>query len=593
MYKTYDIALRVLNPLKIEEMQAYFQGILRELLMIKVTDEESCYSSEYPSLAISMGLNIFNMIFPEKVEPKDASNVFRILDRLINGLSFHEFGHLNETYFNLLHEYHFSPEVENFFARIMNITEDPTQEDLTMEKFPSMRKDILFTRKLFFSKTPKMLATLCDKLPLHPDTFLSFLLAKCREQELPAYSFYDKHKKFIDKSLFVISEERDGYERAKKELAFAQEILKLLINPEAEPDFQKVSDGKPDESSEELKDPLGSADGEIYDILSRTGDIEDSSKHGGHGGYSSSVETKDMPELKPQEPTQEDMKAIAQHNVGSRDRYPHVVMNLSDYYKYNSPEYVAIYQKAYAKAMQLIGRTKNNLSCLLAMNNGGIAHYQLAGKFNVRSAYEQGVWKLWDKKIKPKDIPKAFFLGLLDWSGSINSEKAYMEGFSMLVLGEALHALHIPFEIYAFTQNFYQRHEAVTVCFKSLTDDWNQAKYNLVVFLERLHAPKVYGFCDNTDEINVKWLGEHMKTLPYEEKHLIVLSDGATCGSAEDLADVVNTLERKYSIRTLGIGMLDDNVKHIYKNHHVLKNREQLEQLPMILLKYLKNSLFK
>ena len=588
MVQTSDIVLRVLSPLNLEELNALGNGILTTRILVDAPDEDSCYSSEYDGLYIVLGRSFFRNYYPDTIEIKDEDKVFKEIGILAYGLFFHELGHLLYTYFNALNDFTFTDSVKKFLGASTNIMEDPTQEDLFIKQYPHKKEPILFLREKTFSKVSPHLEHLCSDAPLHPDTFLSFLLAKCRGQELPPYSFYEKHKKFIDKSITICDLEADGRERAYKQIAFGQEILRLLSDPEAEPDMSKVEKGEVSPDTTEPQETPGSESQEIYDLVDSMGDIESGMHHSSGKYEASDIDTP----LKPIEPTLEDIKAIASHKKANTFNRPHVEYHLNKYTSFKSPQHVDVYEKTYNKYKDITQATINVFRKEIAMNTGGVARHQLAGKINVRSIYERGVWKIWDKKILPKPLPNSVYIIIIDCSGSMGADKSKIAGSAALVICEALNAIHLPFEVYAFTQNFYYKKEAITICMKSLKDDWKQIKTNLCMFLERISVKEVNGFCDNTDEININYIGEKIKPYPYDEKHLIVLSDGATCGSASDLRDVVNKLERE-GISTLGIGMLDDNVKDIYKNNVVLKNTTQLETLPKILIDYLKKSIFK
>jgi hypothetical protein len=72
----------------------------------------------------------------------------------------------------------------------------------------------------------------------------------------------------------------------------------------------------------------------------------------------------------------------------------------------------------------------------------------------------------------------------------------------------------------------------------------------------------------------------------------IVISDGATCGSWQDLRKVAQNMEAS-GILMLGIGIYDKNVEKIYDNHIVLKDSNDLEQLAGFLNRYLVRHVFK
>ena len=99
-------------------------------------------------------------------------------------------------------------------------------------------------------------------------------------------------------------------------------------------------------------------------------------------------------------------------------------------------------------------------------------------------------------------------------------------------------------------------------------------------------------FGGNIDEVNLRYVRDQLKKQPQADKVCIVISDGATCGDWKDLSNVASGMQKE-GISVLGIGIYDDNVSKIYKNHIILRTQQDLEGLPAFLNKYLVKQLYK
>ena len=170
-----------------------------------------------------------------------------------------------------------------------------------------------------------------------------------------------------------------------------------------------------------------------------------------------------------------------------------------------------------------------------------------------------------------------------DNSGSMSGEKSRLCSIGCLAFAQACDWAKIPFEVHAFTKT----HDSwdgisITITEKSLEDTFEASKPYFAINdrgkISGLKASKyIPTFCGNSEEVNIFYIGEKFARVKHQSKLMIVLCDGQTTGSAADLRKVVTRLESEYGIIVIGIGILNDDVVHIYNHAKVFANMEELE----------------
>lgn len=86
-------------------------------------------------------------------------------------------------------------------------------------------------------------------------------------------------------------------------------------------------------------------------------------------------------------------------------------------------------------------------------------------------------------------------------------------------------------------------------------------------------------FQSNYDEVNLHHIYERFKLCGHRDRLMIVMSDGATCGSTETLGNLVQSILQEGTL-ILGIGICNRNVEGIYPNHVTFTTMEDLAKLP-------------
>ena len=170
----------------------------------------------------------------------------------------------------------------------------------------------------------------------------------------------------------------------------------------------------------------------------------------------------------------------------------------------------------------------------------------------------------------------------------MHGSKAKLAGKALIIFCEALDRLHIPFSVDVFTEG----RSAITISLKDYNETYAKTKTNMTLFTQQFDVDKLCTWSGNIDEINLQYVSYDLLQRKEADKVLLVISDGATCGSWKTLKQVASNIE-KQNVTVLGIGIFDNNVENIYSKHIVLREQKDLEGLGAFLNKYLIGKIFK
>jgi cobalamin biosynthesis protein CobT len=87
--------------------------------------------------------------------------------------------------------------------------------------------------------------------------------------------------------------------------------------------------------------------------------------------------------------------------------------------------------------------------------------------------------------------------------------------------------------------------------------------------------------CNNDDGAAIMWAHSRLIRNKAKRKIMIVLSDGSpACQQADAMPftqKVVKEIEQKSPVELYGIGIMDDNVRRIYRDWKVIRDASELE----------------
>lgn len=617
-YLTKKVVEYLLNEKRLDSFKTYASNQVGSKVFVCTEDSERCYSqSSYYSKGtmITLGLQFYEKSFnaPSSIPSNEIRDKYREMAQIYYGTFYHELFHLLYTSFGTITDYvsHLNWNFQEFCFNIANILEDQTIEEAGTYWYPESKKFILKVREVF--SQPSMLLNLKDAIennPEAPETLLAYLLLHVRGVDLsdmPEYKLWKDNEDFLTWGAHRCVHEMVAESRARMQVAYAIQLAKIL-NMKA-PDKDAVEKGDISEDPGDVGPMSPSSSG--GKIISQTiGKSTNTAKHNYNSPTTKAQDAEIPDESKMQEATKtmqashessgtnggtespdtsEDlttqgisMLASDEPVIGLR----HVSEKLSKYFDTSKMinEYNDVVRKHEKEIRQVVAQIKK----MKALNNTAWQHYKMSGKLDMSTIYKKGNYKVFKKKEAPREESELVVQLLVDNSGSMRGNKARLAGQALIVFCEALNRLHIPFAVDAFTEGDC----AITINLKDYDELYSKTKTNMTLFTEELQVRDLSTWCGNVDEANLKYVSHNLADQPQKDKLLIVISDGATCGSYQTLGRLAESIENS-GMMVLGIGIYDHNVESIYKKHMVVSNSDDLAKLGSFLNKWLVKLTFK
>jgi len=182
--------------------------------------------------------------------------------------------------------------------------------------------------------------------------------------------------------------------------------------------------------------------------------------------------------------------------------------------------------------------------------------------------------KVFKKPIVSETLDSAVMV-LGDISGSMSGSKMEHQISAFLQLNQAIgNALHIPVAMVGFTEHSARNAMFIWRRFEDNTLSNEKLKKRM------LHSAQYMS--QNCDGDSILYGYTMLKQRKEKRKILLVLSDGSPASSKRGdvdayTAQLIAQLERDRSVDIYAIGILDDNVKRLYKNHRVIGSATELE----------------
>lgn len=545
--------------------------------------------------------------------------VYKDIVEIYLGLFYHELGHTLFTNMGYLANklWNFSTSAALFIKHITNLLEDISIEGSMKIRYPKCAYYIDRLDEYLLEDSAKdYLEEMITNKPEEPETLTAYLMHYCRNtgviDKVSPLPLWDKHAAFLVKGADLCVQTLDATLRAERQLAYAIQLLKILNHQE--PDEQAVEqpdldDSKMSQEASNFKDKYGK-DKKFRNLVTRllesSGFTEDF--RGPRNGMAPQDLEQGTPSISethqatldydPNGPAVIDSKEVEISTDFTKDcarmlanddpagNIPHVFMRLKDYK--NTSKYLDAYNRIVSASSKTIRKITAVIRKMIAQNNTGVSRYKMTGKFDITTAVKLNNYKLFYRQNAASIIADAVFLFMVDCSGSMHNMKARIAGEALIQFCEVLNSLHIPFAVRAFTQS----NSAITIGLKEFDEPYRKCKTNMTLFTEQFNVDKLGTWCCNLDERSLKYCSDELDKQPQKDKILIVISDGATCGSIKVLREQVNKISSR-GTTVLGIGICDDNVTQAYKNHIVLKNIEDLDKLAPFLNNYLVKNIMK
>jgi cobalamin biosynthesis protein CobT len=186
--------------------------------------------------------------------------------------------------------------------------------------------------------------------------------------------------------------------------------------------------------------------------------------------------------------------------------------------------------------------------------------------------YNQRVFK---KKIETDILDTAVFI-LGDVSGSMSGHKhAHQIGAFALMNASIGNALRIPIMMAGFTEHSCRNAMFIWRKFDNIALSRDK-------LVQRMMHTSNY-MNENADGDAILWAYHTLKQRKEKRKVLIVTSDGSPASSkGGDIysftKETIQKIEKDKSVDIVAVGIMDTNVTKLYKQHHVIKKADEIEQ---------------
>ena len=583
---------------------------------VRVISDSSynCYSQHdyWTGLVITLGREFYQKTFDDNV-PVPYSEVKTKYVRVASimfGAYYHELFHVLYTPFQYCQQItsNCKPEFRSFAHQVSNILEDITIEGTGMNRYPySIQYVELLTECFRQPSQIEMVTKAITDEPTNPGTMLAYLLHFCRETDMsqfPEYKLWNDNKEFIEWGAYKCINTIDPYLRTRRQMAFALELCKILDMKEPSkdslenPDTESISK---EANSTSIQSSSGSMGSKAVEPMKNLTNTASSGPRSSTNPQDTDEDIKAPSQLKEQkasrggsegageDPANADLTKAGITMLANDDpvsNYSHYADRLNKYVK--TAQYLPEYNKVVREYDKQIRNVVAIIRKMLSQNNAGWSKFKMKGQFDVSTTYKKDNYKFFKKKNAPAPTADLVFEILVDNSGSMHGSKAKLAGKALIIFCEALDRLHIPFSVDVFTEG----RSAITISLKDYNETYAKTKTNMTLFTQQFDVDKLCTWSGNIDEINLQYVSYDLLQRKEADKVLLVISDGATCGSWKTLKQVASNIE-KQNVTVLGIGIFDNNVENIYSKHIVLREQKDLEGLGAFLNKYLIGKIFK
>lgn len=554
-----------------------------------------CYPTKPGCARITLGAEFYNryLKLPSSITPAYVSTEGHKYIKLLKGTFYHELAHILFTPLTskAISEYK-DERYRGALHNLFNILEDIFIERYAMSiVYPFTKKYFDFMESLVFD--PSEFKDYEDKGD--GPSFLNFLLVKLRigKKIKITNEFFDANKTevlaWVDKFLST----KKPTPRIEVVVEFFEWLLsKGLEFPMMEPPATTTT-GKDGEATAEEAPAEGHGTGKGGAPSDhRETDPKEFSEEG--SGEAKDIDDTVIEADDTLEPTSEldtpisdkDTDDYLTDTVGSAD-YSHNFIIVRDHFTYNKSTLEAL-EKLIDSVAPLSTACATKINVFKSRTRPRYVQGYPSGRLHVPSAIKGIPVNIFERK-EDQGLQSDLAISLLlDNSGSMSGSRSEVCTRAAIALTVAACKAGIPIEVNAFTADGdYTGCTCYTYRMKRFQDTWDMCKPYMGItsydvngtYSKRMTGRELPTFAGNTDEINVFNVWKEFKCQKYADKLLIVISDGATCGSVANLTSVIKSVEES-GIYVIGIGAESNAVSRSYTNYKVFNSISELSQLP-------------
>lgn len=598
---TERIIRSVLSPNRLNKLSGFASAYASTHVQV-ISDRSGSARTSYEN---ESSIPYYKIILGEESSLEDNENDL-MSDRFTKfsyyylGLFYHEFFHVLYTNFAYVYEklqVINNVNIHNFIMTILNICEDFYIESVGQHYFPDSEKYIEFIndKKLVEKIKDKFNNEISDEKVDSAEKLIAITWLLMNDPvNFSKTQIYLDNKEFYNSSRQKILLTFDSKLRVKRQMLYATELLKMLQDENYKPTFddnkdldEELKNSDCDESVPECDDETMREMIEALEELAKKSlkQLEQNSgmnpvkNESGEASEKEINENEELEDIDKQDKSQRErlnkepinLKQIPLNSVPSSEDG----IFLARMSNYKSENVLKVNMKESNSTRYIdfinsncnyINQIQNIINRIRLMSQGNVMHNQKYGKFDRKSACKQyPTITPFKRNIAPKILPDLVFHLVVDGSGSMSGRKEKEAINALLLFTTALERLGIPFAIEYFNDSYYDIERVIV---KEYNDRINY-KRRLAYIYDR------NGWCDNgnIDEINILHASQDLKARKEKDKFLIVISDGMTCGSEEDLHNLIVELD-KQGLNPIGIGLGDDTVCGIYPTSIYLHNND-------------------
>lgn len=555
-----------------------------------------CYPTKPGCARITLGAEFYRkaLELPTSITPAYVSIHGHEYIKLLKGTFYHELAHIIFTPLDskAISEYK-EPKYIGAMHSLYNILEDIFIERYAMSiVHPFTKKYFNYMESVVFK--PSVYEEGYEDKGDGP-SFLNFLLSKLRlgKKISITNAFFEANKKevldWVDKFLAT----KKPTPRIEVAVAFFEWLLsKGLEFPVMDPPMDTIT-GKGEGAGEPVEAPAeGHGDGKGGAPSShKETDPTEFSEEGSDEAKEiddSIIEADDT-----HEPVSEldspisdlDVDDYLTDTVGSAD-YSHNFIIVREHFEYK-PATLEALEKLIDAVAPLSTACATKINVFKSRTRPRYVQGYPSGRLHVPSAIKGIPVNIFERK-EDQGLQSDLAISLLlDNSGSMGGSRSEICTKAAIALTVAACKAGIPIEVNAFTADGdYTGCTCYTYRMKRFQDTWDMCKpfmgitsYAVNSTYSKKSSRELPTFAGNTDEINVFNVWKEFKSQKYADKLLIVISDGATCGSVSNLTSVIKAIEDS-GIYVIGIGAESSAVSRSYTNYKVFNSSSELSQLP-------------
>ena len=584
-----------------------------------IWSDSSCYctptvnnrSNKFRAYKIVFGGKFFvdHLGLPKTVDIKQC---FATSKKLLYGVYYHEIGHIRftamgDTRIRDYKDQSLAPALHN----LMNVLEDICIERCgLMKQYPYTKDYLLFLQSTIFEPEYCL-----DQYNNYFDSvdeekcgeaFIAHLLywLRCGQSYQGTNKFFTNHQADVVGYVKKFMMTTNAKDRITLVIQFFEWLLSQglefqnpnhmpsntpqhpLVNGQAPDPSQGTSGGSGGITSSGSCNNDGSEDGSGSNSGNSSGGDDETSKHGSSGesaGDGSGLTASDLESFQ----------------AGSAD-VPVEYYSAKKWFDYKESVLGEV-EKLLQQTAPLIGGIANRINILKAKAKPKMRGGYRSGRLDIKKAIKGEIngridHDVFERKNKSGICTDVAISFLVDCSGSMSGSKSLISSAALIAMAKACEKTATPCEINLFSTD-YSDDIATIVNIKEFRDSFRTCKPYLGLacydlwddYTCTVPSKTGYGDCErllwscNYDEVCVSFVATALEARQESYKVLVVLSDGGTCGSQDDLVAAVKNISTNANIGMVGIGIGTDLPKKIYPDCKIYRDIKELQDLPVFL----------